>query len=94
MTEAMEKVKDPNLPLTRNLVNRVAFNFLHMKFVPDLDLISPKATDRETTPKFTSKSPKNSFTPKSNKEKQDSGKSDKKPVKDDIPENDKGSAMR
>ena len=30
MTEALENTKDPQIPLTRNIINRIAFNFLHM----------------------------------------------------------------
>ena len=30
MTESLERTKDPQLPLTRNIINRIAFNFLHM----------------------------------------------------------------
>ena len=30
MTESLERTKDPALPLTRNIINRIAFNFLHM----------------------------------------------------------------
>lgn len=30
--EAIERIRDTRLPLTRNIVNQIVFNFLHMKF--------------------------------------------------------------